>query len=101
MGIHSHQCVFYWINWYCWKYQANFQECKPLFGFEIEAAIFSAKYKPRTNAQMLIRYVSIRPLFKGNVFGSCREERMRKRAENERQRKLNEAACHLGGGRGR
>lgn len=103
MGIHSHQCVFYCINWYCWKYQANSQVCKPLLRSEIEAAIFRAKYKLRTNAQMLIRYVSIRPLFKGNVFGSCREERMGKRAENERHRKLklNEAACHLGGGRGR
>lgn len=84
MGIHSHQCMFYWINWHCWKYQANFQVCKPLFRSEIEAAIFRAKYKLRTNAQMLIRYVSIRPLFKGNGFGSCGEERMGKRAENER-----------------
>lgn len=102
MGIHSHQCVFYGIHWYCWKYQANFEVCQPLFRSEIEAAISRAKYKLRTHAQMLMRYVSIRPLFKGNVFGSCREERMGKRAENERHRKLNlnEAACHLGGGRG-
>lgn len=45
------------------------QVCKPLFRSEIEAAIFGAKYKLRTNAQMFIRYVSIRPLFKEKIFG--------------------------------
>lgn len=112
MEIHSHQCVcigrrksagrgsvFYWISWYCWKYYANFQVRKPLFRSEIEAAIFRAKYKLRTNAQMLIKYVSIRPLFKEKIFG----RRKVKREESERQRKLklNEAACHPGGRRDR
>ena len=52
---------------------------------------------------MLIRYVSIRPLFKEKRVASCGEERMVKREESERQRKLklNEAACHLGGRIGR
>lgn len=40
----------------------------------------------RTNAPMLIRYVSIRPLFKEKIFGSCGEERMVKREESERQK---------------
>lgn len=62
----------------------NLQVCKPLFRSEIEAAIFRAKYKLRTNAQILIMYVSIRPLFKEKIFGRCGEEKMVKREESER-----------------